>query len=284
LDDEFVVVDGLYHQGQFWRARIPLDGVCGIHGQAFNFSKPKTKAGEQGPELMVDYQGVPKRKIPGLNHVQSRFVFAADRMVGLYPLEGDTSGEPRERIGDIIYSIEAVGPLGVRFNMRDALMGNLISAHRLLSTQEMVFERIVVENMYVLESPELPLDAAKRRAALTASILRSHYAGMGETYYLLSCCRTNNCTSTPLREVDRIADYTPLQRLATLLYRLPLSPRLYLRLRGLDSDPSVRRLVRDEFAEFIHNPATIQRKREYVRSRTRALREARGATPRRPAQ
>jgi hypothetical protein len=276
-DLSHVVIDYFYHEGTYWRARVPLDGVQHVFGQAFNFSKARTRSGENGPELIVDHQGVPKPSMRWLNHLQSRFTFAADYSVELYPLEGELTGEPHHRVGDLIYSIEAVGPLGVRFNLRDALAGNLIGAHRLLSTREMVFERIVVENMHVLESPPLPLSDVQRRAALTASILRSHRASMSETYYLYRVCGTNNCTSGPLREIDRIASYNLVQRLGTLLYRFPISPRLYLRLRGLDSDPKVRKLVRDEFAQYISHPETVKRKRSYVRSRTQALRAARDA-------
>jgi hypothetical protein len=279
---EFVVVDHFYHESQYWRARVPLSGVQQIFGQAFNFSKPKTRPGPNGPELVVDHQGVPKRTIPGLNHVQCRFVFSAHSPIRLYPLGSSAEHTPHHELVDMIYSIEAVGPLGVRFNFRDAFMGNLISAHRLLSGREMVFERIVVENMYVLESPPLPLDEHKRRAALVASVLRSHRAAMNETYYLFRCFGTNNCTSTPLREIDRIADYRFLNRLGAMLYRLPIHPRLYLRLRGLDSDRTVRKLVRDQFTDFVNDPETIRRKRAYVRARTQALRALRATRTQTP--
>jgi hypothetical protein len=262
---DYLIVDYFYHAGEYWRARIPLDGVVAVFGQAFNFSQPKTRPGPEGPELVTDPQGVPKRRIPWLNHVQCRFAFAPDKPVELHPLEAEDTQPARERIHDLVYSIEAVGPIGVRFNLRDALAGNLIGAHRMLSTHEMVFERIVVENMHVIESPPLPLDPDQRRAAIRAAIDRSHRAGMSETYYLYRCCGTNNCTSTPLREIDRIARYGFRQRLGSWLYRLPLNPRLYLRMRGLDSDPAVRRLLREEFAHFIQDPQTQQRKRDYVR-------------------
>ncbi len=277
VDDGFVVVDYFYHLGRYWRARIPLDGVHFIYAEAFNFSQPKTRLGTNGPELILDHQGVPRRKISALNHIQSRFKFDAHQPVQLYPLHGVLSGPPCHVIDDIVYSIEAVSPFGVRFNIRDALLGNLIVAHRLLSTHEMVFERIVLENMYVVESPPLPLDGVQRRAALIASVQRSHRAGMNETYYLYRCFRTNNCTSSPLREIDRIVKYSFRQRIATLLYRLPLNPRLYLRLRGLDSDPTVRRLVSDEFAAYIKDPDTVRRKREVVRAHTKARRADRDA-------
>jgi hypothetical protein len=273
--DACVVVDYLYHLGDYWRARIPLNGVTEIRGQAFNFSKIKTKPGPSGPEPIFDHRGVPRRSISALNHIQTRFIFDSVQPIELYQLTAEEACEPSHLINDIVYSIEAVGPLGVKFNFRDAMAGNVIAAHRLYSTQEMVFERIVVENMYVLETAPLRLDAPQRRAALAASILRSHEAGMNETYYLYRPCHTNNCTSSPFREIDRIADYSVAQWLGSFLYRLPLNPRLYLRLRGLDSDSTVTNLVRDEFRDYVGDAETVRRKREYVRSHIRAMRDAR---------
>jgi hypothetical protein len=75
--------------------------------------------------------------------------------------------------------------------------------------------------------------------------------------------------------LDSIAQYPWKHRLGALLYRLPLSPRMYLRVRGMDSDPDETRLVRDDFQDYIQDKATQQRKRDYVRAKTRALREAR---------
>ena len=88
-EHEFAVVDHFYHDGEYWRARIPLSGVEQVFGQAFNFSKPKTRLGANGPELIVDHQGVPRRTLPFVNHVQCRFAFAADRAIELFPLGGD---------------------------------------------------------------------------------------------------------------------------------------------------------------------------------------------------
>ncbi len=129
-----------------------------------------------------------------------------------------------------------------------------------------MFERCVVEGQYVLESAPLPVSNAEKQKLLQAAMLRSHRAGMTETYYLYRCCGTNNCTTGPFEMVDRIANYTWRQRLGSWLYRLPLSPRLYLRARGLDADPSHRKILRDEFTDYIQEKATQQRKRDHVRA------------------
>jgi len=273
-----VVVDYFYHEGQFYRAVIPLDGIDEVFGQAFNFSKVRTKRSAKGPEIRFDRHGLPKRTIPFLNHLQSRFVLKSDYYVDLYPIESDETGVPAHRLKDFVYSVEIVGPAGVGFNIRDGLRGNLLSAHRFLSTQEMIFERIVLENQYVTESPHLPLNDREKRAALTESLLRSHRAGMSDRYYLYRVCGTNNCSSNPFQILDNIVAYSFRQRIGSMLYRLPLSPRLYLRARGLDSDPSVRKLVRSEFEDYIHDPATQQRKKQRVRLLASARRAARRET------
>lgn len=277
------VIDYFYHRGAFWTAVVPLDGVHEILGQAFNFSKVKTRPGDDGPQPVYDSDGVPKRRLPMLNHLQSRFRLKAGQTVDLYPLHSDPDGQPRMKIDDFVYSVEAVGPPGVNFSLRDGINGSLISAHRFLSTEEMVFERIVCERQYVLESASLPLDDVQKRTLLVTSLRRSHRAGMSEVYYLYRCGRTNNCTSNPFQLLDKSVDYSWRQWLGAMLFRLPISPRSYLRVRGMDADPDRRHLVRDEFADFISSPETQKRKRAAVKARVRQLRAARAAKDNRTA-
>ena len=277
VGDRLVEVDHFYHEGTFWRAVIPLDGVQDVFGQAFNFSRPRTRRGARGREIVFNRHGLPKRVNPILNHLQSRFVLQPGQDVALYPLGAATSGTPACRLRDLVYTVEAVGPPGVSYNLRDALLGNLLSAHRWLSATEMVFERIVVENQYVTESPALPLSAAQKRKLLVASLLRSHKAGMSEIYYLYRPCGTNNCTSSPFQLLDEVADYSLAQRIGSMLYRLPLNPRFYLKVRGMDADSSVRSLVREEFDDYIADATTRQRRATYVRQKKQARRSAQDA-------
>lgn len=270
---EQIEVDNFFHMSRFWRAVIPLDAVEAISGQAFNFSRPRTRKRKGQLETIVDAHGLPKYRIPVLNHVQVRFILKPERPIRLYPLGLEVAGDPHHLIHDFVYSVEVLGPANVSFNLRDALAGNLLAAHRFLSTHEMVFERLVVERMYVTESPRLPLSTGDKRELLLASLLRSHDAGISETYYLFRVCGTNNCTSSPFSILDSVVEYRWPYRLGALLYRLPLNPRMYLRARGLDADPSQRNLVRREFADFIGDPETQARKRQHVK-RLAAIRRA----------
>lgn len=273
-DVEYLTVDYFLHEGLFRTAVIPVNGVSDVYGQAFNFSAAKTRKTPHGTEVLRNRQGLPKRKLPILNHVQSRFHFRPGAVIQLYELFDEALTDPVAETDDFIYSLEVTGPHGVKFNMIDGLRGNLLSAHRMLSTREMVFERLVVENQTVTESPALPLSEAEKRELLLESLFRSHRAGLSEPYYLYRICGTNNCTSSPFQILDRVVQYSFPERIGSLLYRLPLNPRFYLRIRGLDSNPGQRTLVRDEFREYIDSPATRARKREYV-TRTNAERKVR---------
>lgn len=272
-----VLVDYFYHDGEFWTALVPVDAIDQVRGQAFNFSRPKTIPGENGPEIEYGRDGLPKRILPMLNHVQSRFVLKSNHFVELFPLGTEEYVNPVHRINDFVYSMEAVGPAGVTFNLRDGLAGNLLSAHRFLSTREMVFERIVVDGHYITESPSLPLQDHEKRNLLIHSLLRGHRAGMNERYFLYRFCGTNNCTSNPFQILDQVVRYSPRQRIGSMFYRFPFNPRFYLRIRGMDADRTIRRIVRSEFDEFIHDPETKKRKREYVRSFLRKVRASRAA-------
>lgn len=266
-EDSFTV-DYFYHDGAFWSARVPLD-VVDVFGQSLNFSKVRTRRGKSGPEIVYDQRGQPKPLFSFINHLQTRFKL--DQPIELYPLQtgntdsDPTQGEPVHQLNDFVYSVEATGVPGIEFNFSNGLRGNLLCMHRFLSTQEMAFERIVVLGQYLWESPALPLSKADMRMVLMKSLERSDRAGLDEVYYLYRCCGTNNCTSNPFQIVDECVRYPFWQRLGALAYRLPLNPRLYLWMRGLDSDPGYSKLVRTDFESFIADPQTQQRKRNVVR-------------------
>lgn len=273
-DVDHLTVDYFFHEDTFRTAVIPVDSVSDVYGQAFNFSAARVRKTLHGMEVMKNRQGLPKRKLPILNHVQSRFRFQSGTVIQLYELFDEKLTNPVAKIDDLIYSLEVTGPPGVKFNLYDGLRGNLLSAHRMLSTHEMVFERLVVEHQTLTESPALPLSGEEKRKLLVESLLRSHGAGLMEPYYLYRCCGTNNCTSSPFQILDRVVRYRFPWRIGSLLYRLPLNPRFYLRIRGLDTDPEQRKLVRNEFREYIESPVSRARKREYV-TRINAARKVR---------
>lgn len=273
IDGNRAVVRNFYHAGKFWTAIIPLDGVQAIVGQAYNFSTLRKRKTKGGHEVVRDKRGNPKPRFGFINHVQSRFKLKDGFAAQLFESE-DTSGKPDAEIDDFVYSVEAVGRPGDLFDFRNGFLGRLMCAHRFLSIEEVVFERVVILGYYVRESPPLPLSADEMREILVRSLQRSDRAGLTEVYYLYRCCGTNNCTSNPFQIVDTCAKYTWRQKLGSLIYRLPLNPRWYLRIRGLDSDPSYFHLLRDEFMPYIQSAETKARKRAVVREEIRKRREA----------
>ncbi len=273
-----IVVDYFYHQGEFWRAVLPVVGVREVRGQAFNFSEMRTRVTKEGRKVLLDRRGLPKRKIPIAYHVQTRFSMHPSQPVRLYPLGTTEFAEPSHEILDWVYTIEANGPVGWEFSISNGMRGHLLSVHRFISMEEMVFERIAVENQYVTETPALPISEDAKQELLRRSVARSSQAGMTERYILLGCWRTNNCTSNPFRILDEVVRYRLRHRLGALFFRLPIAPRLYLRMRGLDVDPQSFKLVREEFAEFIERPEIKKRKRSYVREVIRQRRLALGQT------
>lgn len=279
-DESAWVVENFYHNGRFWCAKIPHH-VEHVYGQAFNFSRPKTRSGPSGPEVVYDKDGVPQRTLPGLNHVQCRFVMPPTAPVELYETAEDVAtGQTAMELFDFVYSVEAIGPPGVRFNFRDGISGALHCAHRFLSTTEMVFERIALENQHVIQSAPLELETHEKQQLLGQSLARSHRAGATERYYLIGLCGTNNCTSNPFRILDQVVRYRYPYRLAAFIYRLPIRPRLYLRLRGLDVDPTHRVQLRQEFKAFLQSKEVRQRKRDFIRTlkRERQVSGRSGAT------
>ncbi len=174
-----IIAQGFYHRGEFWKAVFPRAGVAEIIGQRLNFSKPmRGRDGSDRPSMFF------------LNHVQARLKMVPEGAVRLYPPDAETTGEPAHRIVDFSYSVEAVGPYGRRWNLSDALLGNLAIVHRFLSTEDVAFERIVREKRKVLQSPPLPLEPAVLDTMLREAIRTSHAAGLSHPYFMFRArCR-----------------------------------------------------------------------------------------------
>ena len=256
--EDHVIVDNFFHDGQFWRARIPL-AVEQVLGQAFNFSSVRTVQDKNGRRPEVDEWGHPQRRFSFINHLQARFWLAED--VELFRTDSKAT-QPCHRMRDFVYSVEATGPPGIKFSLLNGLLGRLTCTHRFLSTSEMIFEKFVLQNYVVEESPPLPLTDAELRAVLVGSIERSVHSAPDERYYLCLPFATNNCTSNPFRIVDQVARYSFRQRLGSMLFRLPLHPRFYLWVRGLDVDPGHRKFVHTDYEPFVASEKTQARKRE----------------------
>lgn len=259
-NDEAFVVEGFYHQAEFWRAVVPKRGVAEIIGQRFNFSKPRRRG--DGREIYPLFF---------VNHVQARIRMQPEQTVRLYRPDSELAGEPVHQVADFSYSVEAVGPHGRRWNTLDAMLGNLALVHRFLSTEDVAFERILRERMTVLQSPPLPLDDPTLNTMLHEAIRESHTCGLTRPYFMMRLpFSATNCTSEPLRLLDGVLR-TPRQR--RFLRRLPIHPRGYLKLRGLWQGEQLPTL-NEQMADWIASDAAKQRREIHVRKKKQATRPA----------
>lgn len=249
--DAAFVVEGFYHRAEFWKAVIPKTGVSAIIGQRFNFSKQKRQQ-----------DGTTRSSLFFVNHVQARIRMEPDHAVELYPPEEEPTAEPAHRITDFSYSVEAVGPYGRRWNLRDALLGNLAIVHRFLSTEDVAFERIMRERMTVLESPPLPVEAELLNKMLHQAIRESHTAGLSRPYFMFRLpFSATNCTSEPLKLLDGVL-HTPRRR--RFLYRLPIYPRGYLKLRGLWPSGQQPPTLNEQMADWLASDEAKARREIHV--------------------
>ena len=236
-DADTITVDHFFHASRFFRAVLPRGAVARIHGQQFNFSGGTIRN-------------------PALNHAQARFVLDPSHPIRLYPL-GQADGACIGRIWDFCYSVEVAGPRGVSWALEYSF-GDFACAHRLLSTSEVVFERIVRNGYEVEQSAPLALRRHEMNRALEVAIHRSHAAGMRQPYYLLTPrLGAANCTSTVFGILDEVLAerYSRRERLAArLLFRLPLNPRRYLRLRNALPAGARMAPLNQEFASLLAEP------------------------------
>ncbi len=264
-DEREIVVSGFYHQAAFWKAVVPARGVAAIIGQRLNFSKPwQRRDGTKRPSVFF------------LNHVQARVQMQADRPLLLFPADAEPGGAPAHRIVDFSYSVEAVGPHGRKWNLSDALLGNLAVVHRFLSTEEVAFERIVRARMTVVQSPPLPLEEDLLNTMLHEAIRQSHAAGLAHPYFMFRLpCSATNCTSEPLKMLDSVL-HTPLLR--SRFYRFPVYPRGYLKLRGLWQNGQSVPTLNQQMSDYL-NGEEVRRRRAAHRERKR-LQPRSAAAPR----
>jgi hypothetical protein len=244
--DSAFVVNGFYHQGAFWKAMIPKCGVAEIVAQRLNFSKAKRQP-----------DGTSKPSLFFLNHVQARIKMRPESAVLLYAADADMAEEPAHRISDFCYSVEAVGPHGRRWNVSDALLGNLAIVHRFISIYDVVFERIIYARMKVLQSPPLPLDPEICDTLLQAAVRRSSDIGLSMPYFMFRVpFSAANCTSEPLNLLDQVVRTPAWQH---FFHRLPIHPRGYLKLRGLWREGPAQTL-NEEMADWIASDEAKQRR------------------------
>lgn len=253
-DERAIIAEGFFFRGQFWKAVISKQGVSEIVGQRLNFSKPKRQS-----------DGSTRSSLFFLNHVQARLKMDPGHEIALYSLQAAPNGEPTHRVSDFSYSVEAVGPHGRKWNVSDALLGNLAVVHRFLSTEDVAFERIMLARMKIVQSPPLPLEQDTRNTMLHAAIRQSSQAGLSRPYFMFRApLSATNCSSEPLRLLDGVMSTPGWQR---FFYRFPVYPRGYLQLRGLWQDGQQVPTLNEQMADWLASEQAKERRHIYLGSK-----------------
>jgi len=257
--DSHYVIDYFFHHGTFYLAKIPIQGLESIYGQRFNF-KEITQASQTG-----FYN-------PFLNHAQIRLQFSKDTPVTLFPLgsDSDSCDKPLHTITDIIYSVEIVGPKGTTWSL-PLSFGDMVAAHRMMSMEEMVFERLVLKNYLVKQSPPLLLSNEEIHRGLEIIIKNADAAGMSQPYYLIRFLGARNCTSELFSILDSVISnrYSFVQKcISKILWRLPIGLKKYLSFRGVFDSSNKMPTVNEEFEEFLTSQE-IQDRKENILNKNR---------------
>lgn len=232
-------VDYFFHKGIFWTAKIPRHAVEKYIGQRFTFSKIN----------------------PFITHAQVRIVL--NETILLYPL--GTMENHEHELNDFVYSIEVVGPKGTAWSISQAF-GAFVSAHRILSTEEVVFERVTLGGYEMIQSPPIKLDKDLLNDALEKILRRgTKAAGMKEKYYLFNFwLGANNCTSEVFDILDSLLSkrYTPFQKvMSKIFWRFPFAPRLYLKFRGVVDYRTKVPTLNEEFKDLASSEEMMARKK-----------------------
>lgn len=107
-----IEVSNTYHAEKFWTAQVPLS-------------------------LLESVDIVFETFAPGINHVSMRFNFTKKNQV-LLRAQNSMEAQTTATIDSFVVSPEAALPSGVKYSLKDGLMGNYVLMNRMISTEQYV--------------------------------------------------------------------------------------------------------------------------------------------------
>jgi hypothetical protein len=165
-------------------------------------------------------------------HTQLRFHFRRGGEPTLAPQRlGDHA--PRTRLGDLIFSVEAVSVVGGEgSDLVKGAQDHFGAAYRFVSLEDR-YRKMVVRDKHRVEQARLELTARQRHDLFAHAAHLGDRAQMKLVYHTLN----RNCTTELLRAIDRAVTYDATRRVlkgaAFPLRGVPTEMRRGLRLRGL---------------------------------------------------
>jgi len=237
-DDQSYLTDYFFHNGKFYSARFPKNAVKRIIGQQFSFG----------------------RFNPFITHAQVRFTLDEGIFIELYELGEKTN--PIRKLTEFVYSLEVVGPKGTEWSIMNGF-GAFVSAHRFVSVDEVVFERVVLGRYTVNQSPPILLAKEQLNEALDMIIRKSDHEKLNKKYYILTFwLGATNCTSEMFKMLDKLMtnNYSKRQKIGSkLFWRFPFALSRYLKVRGALERNCPTQTLNEEFSELAKQDFMLER-------------------------
>ncbi len=224
-----IIIANFYHEGKFWIARFPADGV----------------------DEIFFHKVVMKTKVPAA-HAQLRFKMKKGHEIELYAPAG-AAVPTSNKISDVVYSVEAMPVYGDKYDLFNGVRNHFGLGLRFMSIEEAYFKSIYLNDQHVEQIPLSVLPNAEQ-TLLREALVRSDTLGMAQMYNTL----TRSCCTESFGLLDRSSARTWLRMPAYGLVVLPMLPRTYLWLRQLiDFGTLIRNQYPSLEEEFAHLKETV---------------------------
>jgi len=179
LAQDELVVANVFHDGGFWVARIPRDGVETVLFQLEYF-----------PAI-----------VPA-GHTQLRVRFRDDRPVVLLGQTAANEGE-EVTLQDLVFSVEAIGQPGYQYDVVRGLVDNFGAVYRVTSLAAKL-DHMIVKQGHEVEQWELRLEPDELPRLVENYLDESDVRAMDYMYNTLFL----NCTNEIIHIIDSAVDYS----------------------------------------------------------------------------
>ncbi len=191
LRDGELLLANVYHDGRFWVARVPVDGV---------------------EEVLFQLEYFPA--IVPAGHTEMRVRFRADSPVTLIGQSAADAGQ-EVTLRDLVFSVEAIGQPGYHYDLFRGLVNDFGAVYRVMSL-ETKLDDMVVKKQHDVEQWQLLLEPDETRRLIENFAYESDYRRMQTMYNTLFV----NCTNEAVRILDMSVNYTAAEQVGRFLAKI----------------------------------------------------------------
>jgi len=181
----------VFHDGRFWVAHVPLDGVEVVLFQLEYF-----------PAI-----------VPA-GHTQMRVRFREDAPVVLDAQSPSDAGETAI-VRDLVFSVEAIGQVGYKYDIVRGVLDDFGAVYRVTSLSAKL-EHMIVRQGHEVEQWPLELAPGESQRLLESFAQESDTRNMQYMYNTLFL----NCTNEAVRVIDLSVDYSALEQIARFVAKV----------------------------------------------------------------